>query len=198
MSGSQSLPQADRRVEGDDEMKKLNLGCGNDILDGYVNLDTASLKGVDVVHDIESLPLPFIDGEFGEILAKDIIEHVEYIPVLKELHRIMKPGGKLIITSPHFTSCNFWSDPTHKHAFAVRTFSFFARESPNLSIDRSYYFDFTFSKIETVKITFPRHFPWDRINQWLVNIHPDVQMLYELTAWSRLCPAENVYVELVK
>lgn len=180
-------------------MKKLNLGCGYEILEGYVNLDKAQLKGVDIVHDIEKLPLPFKDNEFDEIRCKDILEHVEYIPVLKDLHRILKVGGKITIMSPHYTSTNYWSDPTHRHAFAVRTFSFFAKENPNFKYDqRSYYFDFSFSKVEKVKITFPRHFPWDRINQLLVNIHPKIQMIYELTMWHSLFPAENVEVILVK
>lgn len=181
------------------EYVRLNLGCGKDIFDGYINLDIVALNGVDVVHDLNKLPLPFKDNEFEEIYAKDIIEHLEYIPLMKELHRILQPRGKLIIKSPHYTSLNFWTDPTHKHAFAVRTFSFFAKENPNLpNIDRSYYFDFQFSKIESVKITFPRHFPWDRINEWLVNIHPKVQVFYELTMWHSLFPAENVCCELVK
>jgi len=34
-------------------MKKLNLGCGNDIRQGYINLDVAKLDGVDVVWDYE-------------------------------------------------------------------------------------------------------------------------------------------------
>jgi SAM-dependent methyltransferase len=181
------------------DSERLNLGCGTDIRPACVNLDKAALPGVDVVHDIEVFPFPFKDGQFEEIYAKDILEHVEYIPVLKELHRIMKPGGRLEILAPHFTSMNFWSDPTHKHAFAVRTFSFFARDNPNFKWEgRSYYFDFSFSKIAFVRITFPRHFPWDRINEWLVNLHPKLQMVYELTMWSRLFPAENVHVGIVK
>jgi len=33
--------------------KKLNLGCGTDIREGYINLDKKSIDGVDIVHDIE-------------------------------------------------------------------------------------------------------------------------------------------------
>jgi SAM-dependent methyltransferase len=177
---------------------KLSIGCGTDIRKGYVNLDCAALPGVDVVHDLDKLPLPFKDSQFEEILAKDVLEHVDYIPLLKELLRIMKPGATLIATVPHWTSTNMYTDPQHKHFFAIRTFGFFCKESPYLkSVDRSYYTDFHFSS-HKARITFPRHFPWDRINEWLVNIHPKVQVFYELTFWSRLCPAENVFVELVK
>ena len=37
---------------------KLHLGCGTDIRAGWVNLDCAKLPGVDIVHDLNVLPLP--------------------------------------------------------------------------------------------------------------------------------------------
>src|SRR3989344_2394548 len=103
-------------------MKKLNLGSGRDIKKGYINLDLHKLDGVDVVWDIEKLPLPFKDGEFDEILCQDILEHVEYIPVLRELHRILKPRGRLLNRVPHFTSRNNFGDPTHRRMFSIKTF----------------------------------------------------------------------------
>jgi ubiquinone/menaquinone biosynthesis C-methylase UbiE len=179
---------------------KLNIGAGNDILPGYVNLDIAKLPGVDIVHDVNKLPLPFQDNTVDEAYAKDIIEHIqEYHLLLKDLHRIMKPGATLKIMSPHFTSCNGPSDPSHCHVFAVRTFSFFCRENPNFDWEsRKYYYSFSFSRLQSVRITFPKHFLWDRINEFVVNIHPKVQMFYELTGWSRLFPAENIVVVMVK
>jgi hypothetical protein len=53
--------------------KKLNLGSGADIRTGWVNLDIGNITGVDIVHDIEKLPLPFDDDRFEEILCNDIL-----------------------------------------------------------------------------------------------------------------------------
>src|SRR5688500_12400690 len=91
---------------------KLNLGCGTDIRPGFVNLDSIALPGVDVVHDLDVLPLPFPDAQFDEVLCKDVLEHVDYPPLLGEIHRVMKPGGRLTVESPHYSSRNFWIDPT--------------------------------------------------------------------------------------
>lgn len=67
---------------------RLNLGCGTDIRRGFVNLDHCDLPGVDVVHDLQKLPLPFEDSSFELIICRDILEHLDYIPLLEEIHRI--------------------------------------------------------------------------------------------------------------
>lgn len=185
-------------------MKKLNLGCGKDIKPGWINLDSASISGVDVVHDIEKLPLPFKDNEFDEILAQDILEHVEYIPVLKDLHRILKPGGKLAMRVPHFTSRNNFTDPTHKKLFSIRTMEFFVKDTSLLKQkEREYYFDFHFSKIASIKITFEKNiFLIKYINNYiiepLVNSSPKMMHFFEQTGFSRLFPAENLIIEIIK
>lgn len=185
--------------------KKLNLGCGTDIREGWVNLDSAQIPGVNVVHDIEKLPLPFSSGEFDEILAQDVLEHVEYIPVLKDLHRILKKGGKLVIRVPHFTSKNNFIDPTHKKLFSVNTFDFFVTHplTPNTHIEkeRTYYFDFSFDRMESRRITFEkssRYFFYNRIVEWFVNLSPRMQSFYESTGLSREFPAENILITLIK
>lgn len=185
-------------------MNKLNLGCGTDIRPGYVNLDSAKLPGVDVVHNIEKLPLPFKKEEFDETLCYDILEHVDYIPVLKELHRILTPGGKLVIRVPHFTSRNNYVDPTHMRRFSVRTFDFFVADSrANKEKRRAYYFDFHFARIESIRITFEKHMLFIRtVNNYviepLVNRSRNMQDFYEATGFSRIFPAQNIEITLIK
>ena len=54
---------------------KLNLGCGKDIKDGYVNLDIVDYGG-NQIHDINTFPYPFPENNFDEIYASHILEHI--------------------------------------------------------------------------------------------------------------------------
>jgi SAM-dependent methyltransferase len=177
--------------------RRLNLGCGRDIRPGYVNLDVAALPGVDVVHDL-SKPLPFADGEFEEILCKDVLEHLDYVPVLREVHRVLRLDGRLHVEGPHFTSAAAYVDPTHRTAFSIQTFEFFVASEG--FADRSYYFDFAFSAVLSARIVFHRYRwqPWNYLLQPLVNLTPGMQAFYEETFLSRLFPAANIQVVLVK
>lgn len=179
-----------------DRPKSLNLGCGTDIRDGWVNLDVAALPGVDVVHDLNRLPLPFADGEFAHVYAKDVLEHVNYVDVLRELHRILRSGGTLAIQVPHFTSADNYIDPTHIRRFSIRTFDFFVANHPAA---RHYYFDFAFSEIVDRRISFlGGPLVWDYVVQPLVNLHFKIQKYYELTFLSRLFPAQNIELTMRK
>lgn len=178
-------------------MKKLNVGCGADIREGYINLDLANLPGVNVVHDIELFPYPFESDTFDEILCQDVLEHVEYIPVLKELHRILKKGGTLTIRVPHFTSRNNYIDPTHRKMFSCRTFDFFTHAS---LLGRSYYFDFHFQEVISSRITFPNRkiYIFRHIISPIINSHKYLQDIYEENFLSRLFPALNIICTLSK
>ena len=173
---------------------KLNLGCGTDIRPGWINLDIAPLEGVDIVHDINKLPLPFKSDSFEYILCKDILEHVDYAPLMKELHRILKKGGIIEIEVPHFTSRLNFVDPTHKKLFSYKLFEFFLENHP-----RSYYFDFHFSEIIFTRITFEKSLLfYNYLVEPLVNINEKTMRLYEATFLSRLFPAGNLIVKLRK
>src|SRR5580704_15184485 len=148
---------------------KINLGCGTNILSGWVNLDCAALPGVDVVHDLNALPLPFADASVDEILCEDVLEHINYPPLLKECHRILVVGGRLRIEVPHFTSSNNFVDPTHRNMFSIKTFNFFCNNTFE-GTGRNYYFDFKFSKITDKQITFctRRIYAYNKPLEWLV------------------------------
>ncbi len=180
--------------------KKLNLGCGTIILEGWVNLDIAQMPGVDVVHNIEDLPLPFPDNSFDEILCQFILEHVNWVPVLKDINRILKPGGKVKILVPHFTSKQNFTDPQHIRLFSIETFDFFIPSTKTFQT-HPHYFDFTFSSCPSREITFElssRLFFFNKFVKKWVNKTVYRQQLYESLFLSRLFPGENIIIELVK
>lgn len=90
-------------------MIRLNLGCGDKVLAGYVNVDVAQEragKQPDVLCDVRNLSV-FADGFADEILAVHVVEHFwrwEVEAVLKEWVRVLKPGGKLILECPNLRS----------------------------------------------------------------------------------------------
>lgn len=107
-------------------MKKLNFGCGDDIMPGYVNLDIVKLKGVDVIHDFNKFPYPFKKDEFDEVFTSHVLEHVDDLPkVLTELKRICKKGARIKIRVPHFSCGVSYRDPTHKRLFSYFMFDYF-------------------------------------------------------------------------
>lgn len=54
---------------------------------------------IDYVSDIKNIPVP--DSSFDVIICTEVFEHIpEPIPVVEEFSRILKPGGKLILTAP--------------------------------------------------------------------------------------------------
>lgn len=111
-------------------MQKLNLGCGKDVRrgeDNWINLDYHGLPGVDVVADVRK-KLPFEDSQFDYVLCSHIVEHVtfqEKMPLIVELWRITKPGGRIEIMCPNYIDRNAWIDPTHMSAWEIHTFDYF-------------------------------------------------------------------------
>ena len=80
----------------------LNLGCGNKLLDGYLNLDVClRAKGV-VYHDIHELSFLY-DNSVDTISAFDLLEHIGPAQVedtMAEWIRVLKPGGVIVIQVP--------------------------------------------------------------------------------------------------
>jgi predicted SAM-dependent methyltransferase len=84
---------------------KINLGCGNRHLEGFVNVDMADnwcSKPPDVSCNIAER-LPFDDGVADEIHAYHVFEHFyryEADQILMDWIRVLKPGGTLVLELP--------------------------------------------------------------------------------------------------
>ena len=88
---------------------RLNLGCGDKLLEGYVNVDiAASRRGLkpDVLCDLRRLDR-FPDNHAAEILSVHVVEHFwrwEVAEVLREWVRVLAPGGRMILECPNLIS----------------------------------------------------------------------------------------------
>lgn len=82
--------------------RKLNLGCGHDYREEYINIDLYERHNPDLVANI--IELSILPSEyFNEIIAQDVLEHLERnkVPVaLAEWSRLLANEGTLRIRVP--------------------------------------------------------------------------------------------------
>jgi len=105
----------------------LDVGCGINKFPGSIGVDRNSNTRADVIADLDRFPFPFADNSFREIRATHVIEHVsDVIRTMEEFYRLLAPGGRAIITTPHYTDYSSFCDPTHRwhlNSFSLRYFS---------------------------------------------------------------------------
>jgi glycosyltransferase involved in cell wall biosynthesis len=137
--------------------KRLNYGCGTDILPGYVNCDTVPLPGVDAVVEVDPFypKLPFPDGEFDEIIAYHVIEHVaNKNRMIAEIWRIARHNAVIKIKLPDRNHSDAFVDPTHLSFWEVDTIDFYLPGH-----QRSYYSNAKFGLL--AKWTTSREIYWE-------------------------------------
>ncbi len=81
---------------------RLNLGCGKDFRDGFINIDMFSDNPYVIYMDIRKLE--FEDNSVDMILASDILEHFshrEIDNILAEWARVLRPGGEIVVRCPN-------------------------------------------------------------------------------------------------
>jgi SAM-dependent methyltransferase len=83
------------------------------VLPGFLNLDVRAVPGLDLLADV--LRLPFADGSIFEVRAGSLLEHFDdpCLP-LEEFHRVLSPGGRLVVRVPALGTNAAHLDPTHR------------------------------------------------------------------------------------
>jgi SAM-dependent methyltransferase len=123
------------QVEGEPPLQVLDVGCGARKQYGSaIGIDRHLHPGVDIVADLEC-GLPVANGSIDHVFAVHFLEHVQnFLPLLNELHRVLRPYGVLHIMVPNCKSVNAWADPTHLRYFHPQTFKFLCRPYPGLRL----------------------------------------------------------------
>ncbi len=128
--------------------KVLDLGCGKRQLkgDNVITVDIDIRCRPKVVCNLSQFPYPFKDDVFDFIHCSQVIEHISNtVNAIGEILRIAKPGCKVFIGVPHFSSAIAYKDPTHKSFFSVKTIDYFC--SNYFSFDHSKCFEIISAKI---------------------------------------------------
>jgi SAM-dependent methyltransferase len=111
----------------------LDVGCGTGWLArhfaDYTGIDgsaaavaAAAERGRSIVHGDVDAPLPFRDAEFDGVVLKDLLEHVvDPVAVVGEVHRVLRPGGRVFASSPDAQRWA-WDDYTHRRPFTRKAF----------------------------------------------------------------------------
>ena len=89
---------------------KLNLGCGQNRLDGYVNADREPVVEPDVVMDLEEFPWPFDEHSVDEVMANHVLEHVgaRAEVFIENSDRVIGVMARTCVGSSMKLSCRGW------------------------------------------------------------------------------------------
>ena len=83
--------------------RKLHIGCGGHLLDGWLNADLFPRSAM-VLHLDATEPFPFGDEEFDYVFSEHMIEHISYaqgLHMLSECYRILRKNRKIRISTPN-------------------------------------------------------------------------------------------------
>lgn len=102
----------------------LDIGCGSKKREGHIGLDQFPMEGVDHVVKLgekgtwngeDGKPL-FEDNSVDSAVCSHFLEHLsgqQRVYFMNELYRILKPGAKVEIITPHWNSTRAYGDFTH-------------------------------------------------------------------------------------
>jgi SAM-dependent methyltransferase len=111
---------------------KLNLGCSDRHLPGYVNVDR--VPPADQLVDLAAA-WPWTDSSIDQIEADDIVEHLpDRILTMNEAWRVLRPWGRIRIEVPTTDGRGAFQDPTHVSFWNRNSFLYF--ESGNAHRER--------------------------------------------------------------
>ncbi len=164
----------------------LDLGCGPKAREGFYAVDHLMLEGVDLLADLNDPLDELPDNSVERIYSRHAFEHINnFLPLMRELYRVIRPGGRAEIIVPHFSNVFGYSDPTHVRFFGLYTMYYFVAPENQPGRKRkvpAFYTDMRF-KVHSIKIEFYRYTLLEKIFgslfTRLINLNFSTQNFYE-------------------
>ncbi|MGH9327193.1 MAG: methyltransferase domain-containing protein [Terriglobia bacterium] len=167
----------------------LDFGCGKRKQEpAAIGVDRQPGSAASVLAELSRFPWPFADNCAERIYLCHFLEHqTDILRVMSEVHRIARPGAEVFIVTPHYSSPDSYSDPTHTHHLGYHTFDYFSRES---------FENFTYNaggfRIVERQLTFGGNLLLDGIGRLIARL--SVTFYEKHFAW--LLPARNICCKL--
>jgi len=170
-------------------MTVLDIGCGKKKQEpGAIGLDRQPGSDADVRCELAHFPWPLRDNCADRIHLSHFLEHqVNILRAMAEVHRIAKPGAHVLIVTPHYSSHDSYTDPTHVAHLGLHSFDYFVRDS---------FEDFTYGaggfRLLERRLSFGGNFLLDNLGRLIAGLSSD---FYEKHfAW--IFPARNIHCRL--
>ena len=142
----------------------LDIGCGKRKIEpDAVGIDISRDSAADHIWDLDRYPWPLPDGAFHRIHMSHVIEHLEDpMRAMAEVWRVADDAADVFIATPHFSSHNSYTDPTHRRHLAAASFQYFTGKDFPTFAGSACRFD-----VVSVELTFGGNFLLDNFGRWL-------------------------------
>jgi SAM-dependent methyltransferase len=170
-------------------MTVLDIGCGKKKQEpGAIGLDRQPGSSAEILCELARFPWPVRDNCAEKVYLSHFLEHQpDILRVMAEVHRIAKPGAEVVVVTPHYSSPDSYTDPTHLFHLGFHSFDYF---------ERSGFDDFTYGaggfRILERRLTFGGNLLLDNLGRMLAAI--SVSFYEKHFAW--VFPARNLFCRL--
>ncbi|MEI8120593.1 MAG: methyltransferase domain-containing protein [bacterium] len=165
---------------------RLHLGCGDERLEGWVNVDFHNPRADQSV-DLFSQPWPWSDSSVDVVYMHHFLEHFpKLIETLREVHRILKPGGGFRVIVPYARGVHAHAIG-HEQFFTYCTFEQLCNSSEWFARAHHILFEMVSYRVRLLKLPWLRWTPLD----WPASHFP---LFWEKIAFSVLTPTEIEWV----
>lgn len=122
-----------------DNEVKVNLGSGKDAQEGWINIDSYPFPNTLVADIAKHIPLE--DSSVDFVYSQDFMEHLPpeaKVPVINEIWRVLKNGGRMEHYIPNAGSRNDFGSPSHLSHWNLQAFDHFNLDSHRWKLDHDY------------------------------------------------------------